>query len=108
MIGCSPQAGILVWREHTLIYMCGSNLVLHNTHDKSQRYLPCLPNSKGITCMKFSPCQRFLAVSERSEQAIVFIYDLLMPSRRRKVLTNNELKATEFVSMDFIAPADKL
>ena len=31
-----------------------------------------------------------------------------MPNRRRKVLTNNEIKATEFVSMDFIAPADKL
>lgn len=108
MIGLSPEAGVIALTDHEYIYVCGNNIVIHNVSERTQRFIPGLEGSNGVSFISLTPCRRFLAVCERTNQAIVFIYDLVYPSRKRKVITNNELKASEFQSIGFVNPTDKL
>lgn len=93
--------------ENTFIYVCGNNIVIHNTIEKTQRYIPGIEGTQGISTFELSPCKRYLAVCERSSQAICVIYDLVTLKRKR-VLTSAEVNAGEFISLGFALSQDKL
>ncbi|XP_028390638.1 cilia- and flagella-associated protein 57-like [Dendronephthya gigantea] len=86
--------------EQTIVYPTGSNCILYNIDQKSQRFIPGTDKSPGITAMAVSPNRRYLAIAERGEKATITIYDL-HTLRKRKVLTYTDGAATEYVSLAF-------
>jgi len=54
----------------------------------------------GITAITISPLRRFLAVAERGERPICYIYDTLN-QRRKKRLICADCQSNEFVSLNF-------
>lgn len=81
--------------------------MVHNILEKTQRYILGIEGSQGITSFELSPCKRYLAVCERSTQAICIVYDL-NTLKRKRILTSAEIAATEFTSISFATSADKL
>jgi len=50
--------------------------------------------------MTVSPLRRFLAVAEKGERAVCYIYDTLN-QRKKKTLTCADCQSQEFVSLNF-------
>lgn len=75
--------------EGAIVYPAGHNVVLYQPDTKTQRLLPGTLESEGITAICISPNKRLLAVAERSEKAMVTVYDL-QTLKRRKVLTSTD------------------
>eukprot|EP00033_Pygsuia_biforma_P003159 GCRY01003467.1.p1 GENE.GCRY01003467.1~~GCRY01003467.1.p1 ORF type:complete len:1179 (+),score=364.32 GCRY01003467.1:161-3697(+) len=86
--------------EQTLVYPAGHNVILYNTEQKTQKFIPGTEKSEGVTCLCISPNKRYVAIAERDERALITIYDL-HSLRRRKVLSTAECGSKEFVSMAF-------
>ena len=91
--------------EQTIVYPSGTNCILYNTEQKSQRFIQGSEKSRGMTAMSISPNRRYMAVAERgekekSEKAIVTIYDL-HSLRKRKVLSCSEVSSDEYVGLAF-------
>jgi hypothetical protein len=57
--------------------------------------------------MAINQTKRYLAVCERSTQAICFVYDM-HTLKRRRVLTSSELQANEFTQVSFAYSEEKL
>lgn len=86
--------------EQTIIYPSGSNCILFNIDQKSQRFIPGTDKSAGMTSMAVSPNRRYVAIAEKGEKATVTIYDL-NTLRKKKVLSSTEVQSNEFVSLAF-------
>ncbi|KXJ18311.1 cilia- and flagella-associated protein 57 [Exaiptasia diaphana] len=86
--------------EQTIIYPSGSNCVLFNIDQKTQRFIPGTDKCVGMTAMAVSPNRRYVAIAEKGEKATITIYDL-HTLRKKKVLSFSELQSTEFVSLAF-------
>lgn len=87
--------------EHTVIYPCGSNLVLYNLERKSQKFIPGLEKSNGMTSMATSPNRRYVALAEKTDEGpCIVIYDLAS-LKRKKLLRGTGLITEEFVSISF-------
>ena len=81
--------------EQTVIYPSGHNIVIFNTEQKTQKFIPGTENTEGITAMAVSPNHKYVAVAERAregEKAQVTIFDL-HTLKRRKVCATNHLTA---------------
>ncbi len=72
--------------DGAVVYPAGHNIVLYSADTKQQRLIPGTVESEGITAMCVSANRKLLAVAERSEKAIITVYDL-QTLKRRKVLT---------------------
>ena len=86
--------------EQTIIYPSGSNCILFNIDQKSQRFIPGTDKSAGMTALAVSPNRRYVAIAEKGEKATITIYDL-NTLRKKKVLCSAEVQSTEFVSLAF-------
>ena len=86
--------------EQTIIYPSGSNCILFNIDQKSQRFIPGTDKSAGMTALAVSPNRRYVAIAEKGEKATITIYDL-NTLRKKKVLSSPEVQSTEFVSLAF-------
>lgn len=86
--------------EQTIVFPSGSNCILYNIDQKTQRFIPGTDKSPGISSMAVSPNRRYIAIAERGDKAIITIFDL-HTLRKRKVLTYSDGTATEFVSLAF-------
>lgn len=86
--------------EQTIVFPTGSNCILYNIDQKSQRFIPGTDKSPGITAMAVSPNRRYVAISERGEKAIITVYDL-HTLRKKKVLTYTDGAAMDNVSLAF-------
>ena len=86
--------------EQTIIYPSGSNCILFNIDQKSQRFIPGTDKSAGMTSLAVSPNRRYVAIAEKGEKATITIYDL-NTLRKKKVLSSPEVQSTEFVSLAF-------
>ena len=93
-------------RDQIYIFVCGNNIVLYNATEKTQKYIPGVDGTNGISTMQLSPCKRYLAVCERHVQAICVVYDLFTLKRKR-FLTSVEVMATEFTDIGFAISQDK-
>jgi hypothetical protein len=87
--------------EHRVIYPAGHSIVVFNTEDRTQSFLPGLEGSFGISTFELSLSRRYLAVAEKAERAIATIYDL-HTMKRKKTLTSTDCMSNEFVSMSFL------
>jgi len=91
--------------EQTVIYPSGHNVVIFNTDQKTQKFIPGTENTDGITAMAVSPNRKYVAVAERAkegEKAQVTVYDL-HTLKRRKVLqaVSADVASREFVCLAF-------
>jgi hypothetical protein len=72
--------------EQTVLYAAGNNVVIFNTEQKSQKFIPGTEKSEGITALAVSPNRNDVAVAERGvegEKAQVTVYDLHTLKRRK-------------------------
>uniref|UniRef100_A0A4W3H1C6 Cilia- and flagella-associated protein 57 n=1 Tax=Callorhinchus milii TaxID=7868 RepID=A0A4W3H1C6_CALMI len=96
----SVTNNIIYLDEQTIIYPAGNTCIRYNIDQKWQKFIP--GKSHGMQALAISPNRRYLAISEKGERATITIYDLQPDqSRKRKVLSMNELQAQEFVSLAF-------
>lgn len=79
------------------MYPAGHNVVLYSADTKTQRLISGTLESEGITAMCVSANKKLLAVAERSEKAMITVYDL-QTLKRRKVLMSTDAgsKVTEW------------
>ena len=95
--------------------------MIYRTDEKSQRFIPGLEGSEGITAMALSANKNFLAVCERSVKAVCTVYNVHrmlelikeeMKTKKfnsinhriiekKKILCSTEYAATEFAAVDF-------
>lgn len=86
--------------EQKVIYTAGHNVVIYSPEEKQQQFFPGLANSLGITAITLSPLRRHLAVAERSEQAIIVVYDTHTQRKKRQMSTGDVL-SSEYISLAF-------
>ena len=91
--------------EQTVLYPSGHNIVVFNTEQKTQKFIPGTEGTEGITAMAVSPNRKYVAVAERAkegEKAQVTIFDL-HTLKRRKVLQaiSADVASREFVCLAF-------
>jgi hypothetical protein len=70
------QNSILFLDNSTVCYPCGHNIVIYSLDDKSQRYIPGIEGSEGITALALSHNRKFLAVCEQATKAVCSIYNV--------------------------------
>lgn len=102
VFGFKSDVSSNVWYldEQTIIYPSGSNCVLYNIDQKSQKFIPGSDNSYGMTALAVSPNRRYVAIAEKGEKPTICIYDL-HSLRKRKVLSTPDCQSSEFVSLAF-------
>ncbi|OWZ18454.1 WD domain-containing hypothetical protein [Phytophthora megakarya] len=88
--------------DQTIAYPAGHHIVVCSLDDKRQKFIPGTEASEGVTATALAPSRRFLAVAERSERALVSIFDL-KTLKKRKVLSSADAQARSYVSMAFSA-----
>lgn len=72
--------------DGAVVYPAGHNVVIYSSETKTQRLIHGTLESEGITALCVSANKKLLAVAERSEKAMITVYDL-QTLKRRKVLT---------------------
>lgn len=86
--------------DNTVVYPCGHNVVIYRIDDRSQRYIPGIQGTEGITAIAVSPSKKYLAICEKSSKAICSVINLqafLHASRDKKIFVydhNNKKKRT--------------
>ncbi|KAG7387905.1 Cilia- and flagella-associated protein 57 [Phytophthora pseudosyringae] len=88
--------------DQTVAYPAGHHVVVCSLDDKRQKFIAGTESSEGVTATALAPSRRFLAVAERSERALVSIFDL-KTLKKRKVLSSADAAARSYVSMAFSA-----
>jgi WD40 repeat protein len=87
--------------EQTIVYPAGSNIIIYNIDQKSQKYIPCSEKSTGMTTMCISQNKRYIAIAEKiADKPFINIYDL-HTLRKRKALTISDTQSSEIISMAF-------
>ena len=86
--------------EQNVIYPVGSNTVIYNIDQKTQRFIPSSPTSLGPSCIAISPNRRYLAVAEKGpERGQIVVHDLV--SNKKKLLQWKEMQSQSFTSISF-------
>ena len=75
--------------DGTIVFIVGHNVVLHHLETKTQRFIPGLVESDGITAAAISSQRRHLALAEKNDNTPIVIFDL-QTLKRRKVLVAGE------------------
>ena len=70
------------------------------------QFLPGLEGSLGITSVTLCPKHRFLAVAERAERAIIFVYDM-GKQRKKRALVTSDCLSQEYISLSFAPKQEK-
>ena len=86
--------------EQTIIYPAGTNLVLFNIDQKTQRFLAFGTGGDGATALAVSPNRRYAAIAEKKEKPTIAVFDL-QNMRRKKVLTCPDVGGQEYVWLAF-------
>ncbi|KAI9207648.1 WD40-repeat-containing domain protein, partial [Polychytrium aggregatum] len=93
--------------EQTVIYPAGSNLIIYNAENKSQRFITMTEHCESITSLCISNTRRYCAVAERStvEKPQVVIYDLHTLRRKKVLVPSSEIESKEYVALAFSSDA---
>ena len=87
--------------EQTVIYPAGSNVVIYNIDQKTQKFIPSTEKSSGLTTLCISQNKRYIAIAEKvGDKPLVTIFDL-HTLRKRKTLNIPETQSNEIISMSF-------
>eukprot|EP00304_Pavlova_gyrans_P012532 CAMPEP_0206035036 /NCGR_PEP_ID=MMETSP1466-20131121/1785_1 /ASSEMBLY_ACC=CAM_ASM_001126 /TAXON_ID=44452 /ORGANISM="Pavlova gyrans, Strain CCMP608" /LENGTH=1327 /DNA_ID=CAMNT_0053409369 /DNA_START=150 /DNA_END=4130 /DNA_ORIENTATION=+ len=92
--------------EQTSIFPAGHNLVIHNTEQRSQKFVPGTDGSLGIIAMAVSNNRKFVAIAERPERPtdkpFVTVYDLHTLRKRRTLpAPPPEVESRDLVGLAF-------
>ena len=101
--GLKANVANSVWYldEHTVLYPSGSNLVLCNADQKSQKFIPLSTGGEGATALAVSPNKRYAAAAEKhNDKPTIAIFDL-SSLRKKKTLSIPDGTFWEFVSLGF-------
>ena len=86
--------------EQNVIYPVGSNIVIYNIDQKTQRFIPSSPTSLGPSCLAVSPNRRYLAIAEKgTERGQIVIHDLV--TNKKKLLQYKDMQSQSFISLSF-------
>ncbi|KAI8618896.1 WD40-repeat-containing domain protein [Chytriomyces sp. MP71] len=88
--------------EQTILYPAGSQLVLYNLEQKSQKFIS-INDGDGITTLQISAGQAFAAVAVKSNEKgpYVAIIDLLNPRKKKLLMLPEGNFAKEVISLSF-------
>ena len=92
--------------DNRVLYPCGHNIVIYHTEERTQKYIPGIEGSEGITALAISPSKKFLAVAEAAERAICCVYDL-HTMKRKRIITSSDYQSKSFLSLAFAPSAEK-
>jgi len=70
------QNSVFFIDDTTVVYPCGHNIVFYSTVDRSQRFIPGIEGTEGITCLNMNASKRLLAVCETASSAVCSIYQI--------------------------------
>ena len=94
------NGGVFHIDEQKVIYTAGHNVVIYSPEEKQQQFFPGLSNSLGITAITLSPLRRHLAVAEKSDQALIVVYDT-HTQRKKRQMSTGEVLSSEYISLAF-------
>jgi WD40 repeat protein len=98
---------IFYLNDNTILYPAGHNVIIYNTEDKNQKYIPGIEGSEGISALAVSHSKKFLAVAERTDKTpVCIVYNL--DTLKRKVITSDDIKQRELVSVAFSPSNEKM
>ncbi|KAH9271594.1 hypothetical protein BASA83_006204 [Batrachochytrium salamandrivorans] len=93
--------GLFYVEENTILYPAGSNIIINNVEQKTQRFIPISEPGDGISAVTVSARRHVFAVAEKSLQPSVHIYDLHNYRKRRQLFALETAQGKEFVSLSF-------
>lgn len=88
--------------EQTIVYPAGSNIVIYNIDQKTQKFIPNTEKSVALNTICVSQNRRYIAIAERlaDNKPIVTVYDL-HTLRKRKSFTPTDVQSSDIISMAF-------
>ena len=69
--------------EQNVVYPSGANIVIYNTDQKTQKFIPAGEGAGKFTCMAVSPNRRYVAIAERADRPSVTVYDIQTLKKRK-------------------------
>ena len=112
--GCNGQLNncILMHEEKKLIYVAGHNIVVYNTDEQTQSFIPGSENATEINFITLSATGRYIAYCERAEpRAQVTVYELANRKKRKTLpepeMENLSIECREFLGCAFSPTTEK-
>ena len=101
-----------IHEEKKLIYVAGHNIIVYNTDEQTQQFIPGSENAEEINYITLSPSGRYLAYCERAEpRAQVTVYEIANRKKRKTLpepeTENLDLRCKEFLSCSFSTTTEK-
>lgn len=108
-------------------YPCGHNIVIYSMENKTQKFIPGIEGSEGITAMALSHNRKHLAVCEMAKTAVVSVYNIAKMLeffrdkktnekvvidhaniKKKRMLCSSDYAAKSFISVDFCQQNEKM
>lgn len=95
--------------EQTIVYPAGSNVVIYNIDQKTQKFIPNTDKSAALTTICVSQNRRYIAIAERlvDNRPMVTVYDL-HTLRKRKAFSPSDVQSGDVISMAFSSDSKHL
>jgi hypothetical protein len=84
-ISSNVRQNIFFIDEQHIIYPCGSNMIMYNLEQKSQRFLPVSDHGVIISAITLSSNHKLLATCEKTKIPSITIIDMLSLRRKRSL-----------------------
>ena len=89
--------------EKKLIYVAGHNIIIYNTDEQTQYFIPGSPNSDAINYITISATQKYLAICERgSEHALCTIYDIVHRKKKKTIPDEEVMEVIPYQAKEFL------
>ena len=99
---------LLTIDDNTVAYVSGHNVVMQNIAQRNNfRHIPGIEGCEGITAMAVSSDGVWLAIAEKSKQAICAVYDL-SSGKRKKLFGSSDCSSNAFTAVTFANSKEKL
>ena len=90
--------------EKKLIYVAGHNIIIYNTDEGTQYFVPGSSNSDGINYIALSATSKFLAICERgAEHAMCTIYDIVHRKKKKTIPDEEVMEAIPYQAKEFLS-----
>ena len=95
-----------VVEEKKLIYVAGHNIVIYNTDEQTQSFIPGSPKSEAINYIALSATSKYLAICERGQdRAMCTIIDVVQRRAKKTIPDVDVMENIPYQSKEFISAA---